>query len=95
MDRERVTQRILDALGIILVDKSQIRDNATFAEMCLDEDDVQMLLERLEEMFGCQFPQRVRERLQQRPEHVSVPMIVDLIMLMHQDPPERHSRFKP
>ncbi|MCO8168414.1 hypothetical protein NJC40_11570 [Pseudomonas sp. 21LCFQ02] len=92
MDREGVTQRVLDALGIILVDKSHIRDNATFAEMLLDDDDVQRLLERLEETFGCQFPQRVRESARKRPDRVSVPVIVDLIMLMGRDLPGRRLR---
>lgn len=95
MDREGVTQRVLDALGVVLVDKSQIRDNATLAEMHLDEDDVQVLLDRLEEMFRCQFAQQIRERARQRPEHVSVPMIVDLIMLMHHGQSGRHPRRKP
>lgn len=95
MDREGVTQRVLDALGIILVDKSQIRDNATFAEMLLDDEDVQRLLERLEDMFGCRFPQRIRESARKRPDHISVPVIVDLIMLMHQERPGRHVRHKP
>ena len=95
MDREGVTQRVLDVLGIILVDKSQVHDNATFAEMSLDEDDVQLLLEKLEGRFGCQFPQRVRECARQRPEHVSVPMIVDLILMIQQQEPGTHIRHKP
>ena len=95
MDREGVNQRVLDALGIILVDKSQVHDDATLAEMSLDEDDVQLLLERLEGLFGCQFPQRVRECARHRPEHVSVPMIVDLILLMQQQEPGTHTRHKP
>lgn len=95
MDREGVTQRVLDALGIVLVDKSQIHDNATLAQMHLDEDDVQVLLEKLEETFGCRFPKTVHERARQHPDHVSVPMIVDLIILMHQTRPDRQAKRRP
>lgn len=95
MDREGVTQRVLDTLGIILVDKSQVHDNATLAEMALDEDDVQVLLERLEDLFDCRFPQRLREGARQHPEHVSVPMIVDLILLMHRQQAGARIRHKP
>ncbi|WP_244652955.1 hypothetical protein [Pseudomonas syringae] len=85
MDREGIKQRVLDALGVIIVDKSHIHEEATFEELVLDEDDVNELLKRLEGMFGCRFPAFVRERASLRPEHVSLPMLVDLILLMQQE----------
>lgn len=85
MDREGIKQRVFDALGIILVDKSQIHEDSTFAELVLDDDDVHELLKRLEHMFACRFPSFVRERASRRPEHVSLPMLVDLIVLMQQE----------
>ncbi len=85
MDREGIKQRVLDALGVIIVDKSHIHEEATFEELVLDEDDVNELLKRLEGMFGCRFPAFVRGRASLRPEHVSLPMLVDLILLMQQE----------
>ena len=85
MDREGIKQRVLDALGIILVDKSPIHDEATFAELVLDKEDVDDLFARLESLFGCRFPGFIRERASLRPEHVSLPMLVDLILLMQQE----------
>lgn len=85
MDREGIKQRVFDALGIILVDKSQIHEDSTFEELVLDDDDVHELFKRLEVMFACRFPSFIRERANRRPEHVSLPMLVDLIVMMQQE----------
>lgn len=85
MDREGIKQRVFDALGIILVDKSQIHEDSTFEELVLDDDDIHELFKRLEHLFACRFPAFIRERANRRPEHVSLPMLVDLIVLMQQD----------
>ncbi|GFM64783.1 hypothetical protein PSCICJ_09010 [Pseudomonas cichorii] len=85
MNREDINQRVLDILGVILVDKSVLRDNATFKDLVLDEEDINELFGRLEEEFGFEFPAAfIRERAIQKPEHLSLPMVVDLIVLMHQ-----------
>lgn len=85
MDREGIKQRVFDALGIILVDKSQIHEDSTFEELVLDDDDIHELFKRLEHMFACRFPGFIRERANRRPEHVSLPMLVDLIVLMQHE----------
>lgn len=72
----------MDALGIILVDKSQIRDEATLGELMLDEEDVNELFGRLERTLECEFPAFFRNKARSRPRHVSLPMIVDLVMLL-------------
>ncbi|GAB7533040.1 hypothetical protein PS3A_54560 [Pseudomonas sp. 3A(2025)] len=85
MDREGIKQRVFDALGIILVDKSQIHEDSTFEELVLDDDDVHELFKRLEHMFACRFPGFIRQRANRRPDHVSLPMLVDLIVMMQQE----------
>lgn len=85
MDREGIIQRVLDTLGIIIVDKTQIHEQATLAELMLDEDDVQALFQRLQAEFDCTFPDFIQERARQRPEHVSVPMLVELVLLIRQE----------
>ncbi|MFJ4144655.1 hypothetical protein [Pseudomonas sp. NPDC089734] len=82
MNREEINQRVLDALGVILVDKSRLDDDVTFKALVLDEDDINALFGRLEQEFGFDFPDFIKERAIHRPEHLSLPMVVDLIVLM-------------
>lgn len=84
MNREDINQRVLDVLGVILVDKTPLRDDATFKELILDEDDISELFTRLEEEFGFDFPEFIKERAIHKPEHLSLPMVVDLIVWMRQ-----------
>ncbi|MBC3955321.1 hypothetical protein [Pseudomonas triticifolii] len=85
MNREGIKQRVLDALGIILVDKAEIRDEATFRDLVLDDADVDELFSQLGHEFNFEFPEFIRQRALNRPQHVSLPMVVDLIVLMHQE----------
>ncbi|RMQ47002.1 hypothetical protein ALQ04_00154 [Pseudomonas cichorii] len=84
MNREAINQRVLDVLGVILVDKSRLRDDVTFKDLVLDEDDLNELFTRLGEEFGFDFPEFITDRAINKPEHLSLPMVVDLIVLMRQ-----------
>ncbi|MBA1230574.1 hypothetical protein G7013_13055 [Pseudomonas viridiflava] len=85
MNREGIKQRVLDALGVILVDKAQIRDDATFKDLVLDDEDVETLFSQLGSEFNFEFPEFIRKRAVNKPQHLSLPMVVDLILLMQQD----------
>lgn len=85
MNRDGIKQRVLDALGIILVDKAEIRDEATFRDLVLDDADVDELFSQLGHEFNFEFPEFIRQRALNRPEHLSLPMVVDLILLMQQE----------
>ena len=91
MDREEIKQRVFDSLGIILVDKTAIHDDATFMDLALDDEDVDWLLQRLGSEFGFTFPEAIRKRAGDAPDHVTLPTLVDLIVLMQQEgQPERN-----
>lgn len=85
MNREEIKQRVLDALGVILIDKDAIRDDATFQDLVLDDEDVDELFNTLGAEFGFDFPDFIKRRAVRKPEHLSLPMIVDLILLMQQE----------
>ncbi|GFM79584.1 hypothetical protein PSCICO_04240 [Pseudomonas cichorii] len=84
MNREDINQRVLDVLGVILVDKSALRDDVTFKDLVLDEEDIDEFFGRLGEEFDFKFPAFIRARALDKPEHLSLPMVVDLIVLMRQ-----------
>jgi hypothetical protein len=92
MDREEIKQRVLDTLGIILVDKTAIHEDATFMDLALDDEDVEWLLERLGNEFGFTFPAAIKKRAGDAPDHVTLPTLVDLIVLMRQEDPAEQSR---
>ncbi|MEE4106412.1 hypothetical protein V2I78_20265 [Pseudomonas viridiflava] len=85
MSREAIKQRVLDALGVILVDKAEIRDDSTFKDLRLDDEDVDELFAQLGGEFNFEFPDFIRKRALNKPEHLSLPMVVDLILLMQQE----------
>lgn len=47
MNRAAIKQSVFDTLGIILVDKSEIREDATFDDLVLDNEDIKELLDIL------------------------------------------------
>lgn len=51
MNREEIRQKVFDALGIILVDKSAIQDDATLVDLALDDDDIERFFLALEAAF--------------------------------------------
>jgi acyl carrier protein len=85
MNREGIKQRVMDALGVILVDKDAIQEDATFQDLVLDNEDVDELFNALGTEFGFEFPESIRQRAIHKPEHLSLPMIVDLVLLMQQE----------
>ena len=85
MNREGIKQRVMDALGVILVDKDAIQEDATFQDLVLDDEDVDELFNALGTEFGFEFPESIRQRAIHKPEHLSLPMIVDLVLLMQQE----------
>lgn len=85
MNREGIKQRVMDALGVILVDKDAIQEDATFQDLVLDDEDVDELFDALGTEFGFKFPHTIRQRAIDKPEHLSLPMIVDLVLLMQQE----------
>lgn len=82
MNREGIKQRVQDVLGIILIDKDVIRDDATFKDLVLDEEDVDELFNMLGDEFGIKFPDSIKQHAVKKPEHLPLPMVVDLIWLM-------------
>lgn len=85
MNREEIKQRVFDTLGIILVDKTAIHEDSTFKDLALDDDDVDKLLLRLGSEFGFVFPDAIRKRAGDAPDHVTLPTLVDLIVLMQRE----------
>jgi hypothetical protein len=85
MNREEIKQRVLDALGVILIDKDAIREDATFQDLVLDDEDVDELFNTLGTEFGFEFPDFIKQRAVHKPQHLSLPMVVDLILLMQKE----------
>ncbi|MCJ2371627.1 hypothetical protein [Pseudomonas sp. RGM 3321] len=82
MNREEIKQKVFDALGIILVDKSMIHEGATFIDLALEDDDIECLFAALEDVFSFAFPDQIKEQAITKPEDFSLHMIVELILLM-------------
>lgn len=89
MNREEIQQHVFDTIGIILVDKSEIHENSSFKDLMLDADDVGELFTQLQNDYDFEFPAAVRARAIDNPEELILPMIVDLIVVLRKDEPER------
>ncbi|KTB85859.1 hypothetical protein [Pseudomonas syringae] len=74
MDRVAVRQSVFDELGIILVDKSEIREGATFEDLVLDEHDIERLFSALGKKFKVEFPDFMKAK------PTALAMVVDMIM---------------
>jgi hypothetical protein len=85
MNREEIKQRVLDTLGIILIDKSAIHEDSTFKDLALDDEDVEKFLLGLGNEFGFTFPDAIRKRASDAPDHLTLPTLVDLIVLMRRE----------
>ncbi|HEX8595269.1 MAG TPA: hypothetical protein VF682_18660 [Pseudomonas sp.] len=88
MNRKDIQQHVFDEIGIILVDKSEIREDSSFKDLWLDEDDVIELFSRLERDYNLVFPPEVRERAIGHPEELILTMLVDLILVLRKDSPQ-------
>ncbi|KPB18634.1 hypothetical protein [Pseudomonas amygdali] len=82
MNREEIKQKVFDALGIILVDKSMIHEDATFIDLAFEDDDIECLFAALGEVFNFAFPDQIKEQAITKPEDFSLHMIIELILLM-------------
>ncbi|WP_148193058.1 hypothetical protein [Pseudomonas syringae] len=84
MNREEIRQKVFDALGIILVDKSAIQDDATFVDLTLDDDDIELFFLALEEAFDFNLPEAIRRQAIARPEQFALHRIIELIFLLQE-----------
>ncbi|KPB74544.1 hypothetical protein ACKUFS_01960 [Pseudomonas cannabina] len=76
MNRAAIKQSVFDTLGIILVDKSEIREDATFDDLVLDNEDIKELLDILGKKFGFTFPDFITTQT------TALTMVVDMILLL-------------
>lgn len=63
MDRREIQQHVFDTLGIILVDKDPIQDDALLADLVLDEEDFAEFFSHLQAEFGIVMPGKVRSQI--------------------------------
>ena len=80
MDREEIRQHVVDALGVILVDKTVIEDNQTIDNLVLDEDDIDELSKMLQKS-GINFKKRAREEALKYSESTTLMALIDHIFL--------------
>ncbi|EPJ89942.1 MULTISPECIES: hypothetical protein [Pseudomonas] len=79
MKRSEIQQHVFDAIGIILVDKSEIHENSSFKDLMLDEDDVNELFDQLQSDYGVEFPAIQRAKAINRPEDFTLTELTELI----------------
>ena len=89
MNRKDIQQHVFDAIGIILVDKSEIHEDSSFKDLMLDEDDVNELFDQLQSDYGFEFPATDRAKAINRPEELTLPKLVTLILKLTNDRPQR------
>lgn len=65
MDRPEIYQRVIDALGKILVDKDPIRDDALMSDMILDKEDFDQFFRDLQSDLGIVMPPHFKSELAQ------------------------------
>ncbi|WP_349971523.1 hypothetical protein [Pseudomonas caspiana] len=80
MDREEIRQHVVDALGVILVDKTVIEDNQTIDSLVLDEEDIDELSKMLQKS-GINFKKRAREEALKHSESTTLMALIDHIFL--------------
>ena len=85
MTREEIQQYVFDTLGVILVDKSEIREDSTLDELVLDRDDIESLFRHLELRHQITIPDSAIERAEDHPDSMTVKSLVDLILFWHEE----------
>ena len=86
MERLEIQQRLHNALGVMLIDKAEIREDATLKDLALDDSEIDELLDQLEFEFGIVFPTRIKNRIYKAPEHLTLQILVDVtLVLMEND----------
>lgn len=82
MKRLDIQQRLYNTLGVLLVDKSEIREYATLKDLALEDFEIEDLLDQLEFEFDILFPTRIKDRIYKVPEHLTLQMLVDVILVL-------------
>ena len=82
MERLEIQQRVYDTLGVMLVDKTEIREDATLTDLALEDFEIEDLLDRLEYDLGIVFPTRIKDRIYKVPEHLTLQILVDVILVL-------------
>jgi len=82
MERLEIQQRIHNILGVMLVDKTEIREDATLKDLALEDFEIEDLLDQLEFEFGIIFPIRIKDRIYKAPEHLTLQILVDVILVL-------------
>jgi hypothetical protein len=81
MNREEIRQKVFNALGIILVDKSAIQDDATLADLALDDHDIELFFLELKEALGFTLTETIRTAVIASPGQFALHRIIGLILL--------------
>jgi hypothetical protein len=68
MDSSVIYQRVIDALGKILVDKDPIKANTPMTDLILDKQDFEKFFSDLQSDFGIVIPPRLKAELSQLPD---------------------------
>lgn len=82
MERVEIQQRLHNALGVILIDKAEIREDATLKDLALEESEIDELLDQLEYELGIIFPIRIKNRIHKAPDHLTLQILVDVIVVL-------------
>jgi len=82
MERLDIQQRLHNALGVMLIDKAEIREDATLKDLALEDSEIDELLDQLEFEFGIVFPTRIKNRIYKAPEHLTLQILVDVILVL-------------
>ncbi|WP_297845521.1 hypothetical protein [Pseudomonas sp.] len=82
MERLDIQQRLHNALGVMLIDKAEIREDATLKDLALEDSEIDELIDQLEFEFGIVFPTRIKNRIHKAPEHLTLQILVDVILVL-------------
>ncbi|WP_341520880.1 hypothetical protein AABC73_21610 [Pseudomonas sp. G.S.17] len=89
MKRSEIQQHVFDAIGIILVDKSKIKESSSFKDLVLDEDDVNDLYNELQSHFGIVFKPDHRAQAINSPHELTLARLVTQILKLIHDKSQR------
>jgi hypothetical protein len=79
MDRDEIRKHVEGVIGVILVDKSMIREDSTLTDLVLDNDDIDQLFRVLDDEFGIVASHRDRKFARKHPERMTLKLLVDRI----------------
>ncbi|MDY7561436.1 hypothetical protein QN382_19225 [Pseudomonas sp. 10B1] len=82
MERLDIQQHLYNTLGVMLIDKQEIHENATLKDLALEHPEIEDLLDRLESEFDIVFPTRIKVRIHKAPEYLTLQILVDVILVL-------------